>query len=309
MGNEKKDKTIIRTRKNRENPYVMVDKYGINDERLSLKAKGLLITLLSRPDDWQFYMNELAKTCKDGIDSIRTALNELRKFNYVEMERVRNEKGQLKHTEYIVYERPIENEKLEIPCDSKDEARTGKSNLGEKPRMGKSNPGESNLGESYFGQTYSGESNATNKRSLLNNELTKNDDDDLNKKTRAREKEENNISAEDYAWNKDTVALTLQIEGVPGEMIAEVLEQMKPDDFFPADVVRMSVQAYRDKLQRGERVSAPGPWFIKTLRTAKTAMIGQASMQSVHNSRMEGIEDTKTLPGSFPFYNWLEGEE
>jgi hypothetical protein len=105
-----KDKTIIRTRKNRENPYVMVDKYGINDERLSLKAKGLLVTLLSRPDDWQFYMSELAKTCKDGIDSVRSALNELRKYGYVSMERVRNEKGQLKHTEYVVYERPFEEQ-------------------------------------------------------------------------------------------------------------------------------------------------------------------------------------------------------
>ncbi|MEV2909470.1 helix-turn-helix domain-containing protein [Paenibacillus larvae] len=74
--------TIIRTNKH-ENPYVMIDKYGFNDERLSWKAKGLLGYLLSKPDDWQIYECDLIKQSADGRDSVRTALRELEKFGYL----------------------------------------------------------------------------------------------------------------------------------------------------------------------------------------------------------------------------------
>ena len=41
-GNSKNDKTIIRVAKNKDNPYVMMNKAGLNDSRLSFKAKGIL---------------------------------------------------------------------------------------------------------------------------------------------------------------------------------------------------------------------------------------------------------------------------
>ncbi|KXG73769.1 hypothetical protein AN619_29030 [Thermotalea metallivorans] len=37
--------TIIRVQKNKENPYVMINKQFLSDERLSWKAKGLLILI------------------------------------------------------------------------------------------------------------------------------------------------------------------------------------------------------------------------------------------------------------------------
>ncbi len=44
-------KTIVRVNK-RSNPYVVIDKTALNDDRLSWKAKGVLCYLLSLPDDW-----------------------------------------------------------------------------------------------------------------------------------------------------------------------------------------------------------------------------------------------------------------
>lgn len=116
---QEKTNTIIRTSK-RENPYVMIDKYGLNDERLSWKAKGLLAYLLSKPDDWQVYESDLIKRAADGRDSVRTGLRELEKFGYLSRRQIRGENGSFGHMEYIVYERPITlDDTEEITADGK----------------------------------------------------------------------------------------------------------------------------------------------------------------------------------------------
>lgn len=110
---------IIRTSK-RENPYVMIDKYGLNDERLSWKAKGLLAYLLSKPDDWQVYESDLIKRAADGRDSVRTGLRELEKYGYLSRRQIRGENGSFGHLEYSVYERPITlDDTEEITADGK----------------------------------------------------------------------------------------------------------------------------------------------------------------------------------------------
>lgn len=142
--------TIIRTNK-RENPYVMIDKFGLNDDRLSWKAKGLLAYLLSKPDDWKIYERELIKRSTDGRDAVRTGLRELEKYGYMSRRQLRNEDGSFSAMEYIVYERPIE-----IPDP---EAVNGKSVDGEQPQT--ENP--------------STENPLTENPPLLNNDLIKND--------------------------------------------------------------------------------------------------------------------------------------
>jgi len=99
--------TIIRTNK-RENPYVIIDKHGLNDDRLSWKAKGLLAYLLSKPDNWQVYERDLIKRATDGRDAVRTGLRELEKYGYLARRQIRREDGSFGHMEYVVYERPIE---------------------------------------------------------------------------------------------------------------------------------------------------------------------------------------------------------
>lgn len=97
---------IIRVQKDKDNPYVVVNKIFLNENRLSLKAKGLLAYLLSLPDNWKIYIKELEKHHKDGRESISTAINELIKYKYMHRIRVR-EKGQFKGYCYKVYEKPV----------------------------------------------------------------------------------------------------------------------------------------------------------------------------------------------------------
>jgi hypothetical protein len=97
-------KTMIRIEKSRD--FSIINNTGLRDRILSWKAKGLLAYLLSLPDDWQIYVEELSNHSRDGIDSTSSAMKELSKNGYILRERLRNEKGQLKNYLYIVYEVP-----------------------------------------------------------------------------------------------------------------------------------------------------------------------------------------------------------
>ena len=90
--------------------YTVMANYHLKDKRLSLKAKGLLSVMLSLPDDWNYNMKGLARLSKDGLDSVRSTVNELERYGYVTRRRIRTETGQLADTEYLVRERPLDQE-------------------------------------------------------------------------------------------------------------------------------------------------------------------------------------------------------
>ena len=90
--------------------FTVMANYHLKDRRLSLKAKGLLSVMLSLPDDWNYNMKGLARLSKDGLDSVRSTVNELERYGYVTRRRIRTETGQLADTEYLVRERPLDQE-------------------------------------------------------------------------------------------------------------------------------------------------------------------------------------------------------
>ena len=99
---------IYRVNKDKNNPYVMMNKYGLYDTELSWKAKGLLAHLLSRPDDWQVYEIEIQKHARDGRQSTRSAIKELIEKGYIDRTQKRDDKGKFIGYEYDVYEIPAE---------------------------------------------------------------------------------------------------------------------------------------------------------------------------------------------------------
>ncbi|MDH9921946.1 DnaD domain protein [Staphylococcus hominis] len=86
--------------------FVTVHKSFIHDDNLSWKAKGILLYLLSRPDDWQIYETELVRHSTDGLSGLKTGIKELEKVGYIQRTRKRDDKGRLKEYEYVVYEKP-----------------------------------------------------------------------------------------------------------------------------------------------------------------------------------------------------------
>jgi len=110
--------------KDKSNPYVMLNKTFLNDSNLTAKAKGILSYLLSLPDDWKIYEDEIITHFADGRDSIRNGIKELINNGYIEKERVRNQYGQLKGCNYSVYEIPTKNVKSNV-----GDSNTGESNI------------------------------------------------------------------------------------------------------------------------------------------------------------------------------------
>ncbi|MTV23035.1 conserved phage C-terminal domain-containing protein [Staphylococcus delphini] len=88
--------------------FVTVHKHFIYDSNLSAKAKGILLYLLSRPDDWKIYTSEIEKNMSDGQKSINSGVNELIKNKYIHRTQKRNDSGVFNGYEYLVYEKSTE---------------------------------------------------------------------------------------------------------------------------------------------------------------------------------------------------------
>ena len=87
--------------------YTVMSNYHLRDKTISFKAKGLLSLMLSLPEDWDYTLVGLTRISLEGKDAIRAAVVELEKAGYVTRSRVRNEKGHLQGTEYVIRERPV----------------------------------------------------------------------------------------------------------------------------------------------------------------------------------------------------------
>ena len=80
--------------------------HHLRNEKLSLKAKGLLSMMLSLPEDWNYTTRGLAKICKEGVDAIGGALRELETAGYIVRHQMRDRQGRISDTEYVIYEQP-----------------------------------------------------------------------------------------------------------------------------------------------------------------------------------------------------------
>lgn len=93
---------VFRVEKNAN--YTVMSNFHFKEKEMSLKAKGLLSLMLSLPDTWDYSIGGLVSVCKEGEKSIKTALQELRKFGYLKMNR-RHFNGRY-DWEYVIYECP-----------------------------------------------------------------------------------------------------------------------------------------------------------------------------------------------------------
>lgn len=96
---------VFRVEKTKD--FTVMSNHHLRNTELSLKAKGLLSLMLSLPEDWDYTTKGLAHICRDGVDSITTALKELERHGYLTRQRLRNENGQLGDIEYTIHEKPV----------------------------------------------------------------------------------------------------------------------------------------------------------------------------------------------------------
>lgn len=164
--------TVFRVEKNKN--YTTISNHHLQDRNLSLKAKGLLTLILSLPPDWDMTLKGLVSLSGDGVDSVRSGIQELEKAGYLRRSRSRNNLGQLLCTEYTIYEHAVtENVASETEIDDNlniiysEESHVGKSNVDKNSHIGKSDVDKnttekienSQIGFSNIGKPYIGKSN------------------------------------------------------------------------------------------------------------------------------------------------------
>lgn len=95
---------IIRSDKAKGN-FTQMSNDIINRNDLSWEAKGLMFYLLSKPDNWNFYTDEIIKHCNCGIKKLRGMMGELKELGYLEIIPIRSN-GKFNDYEWIVTEEP-----------------------------------------------------------------------------------------------------------------------------------------------------------------------------------------------------------
>jgi len=93
-----------------KNRYGVIPNQILNDENLSLKAKGMFGYLQSKPDGWSFSVKRIALQMKDGETSVMSAIKELEKAKLLKRVPVKDKEGKWNGYDYILSEKPsLEN--------------------------------------------------------------------------------------------------------------------------------------------------------------------------------------------------------
>ena len=98
---------IVRVRKRKERPYVMLETATLRMKHVSFKARGLWAMCMSYPDHWEFRMRHLVSMSeREGKASVCSALEELKAVGLVTYEQERRESGRMGAGRWTIYENP-----------------------------------------------------------------------------------------------------------------------------------------------------------------------------------------------------------
>lgn len=91
---------VFRIEKNSD--FTIMPNYPFRDMRLSFKGRGLLGTMLTLRDDWDYTLAGLTKISPHGKSYVSTGLNELERLGYLERRQLRDDQGRFIDTEYAM---------------------------------------------------------------------------------------------------------------------------------------------------------------------------------------------------------------
>ena len=94
-------KTVVTKKGN----FTTIHNKLITDNSISLKAKGIMLYMLSKPAGWNYNPKDIANNSKDGLDSVYSGLKELIEAKYIS--RRKNKDGTV---DYFVFEDNSEND-------------------------------------------------------------------------------------------------------------------------------------------------------------------------------------------------------
>lgn len=104
---------IVRS-KRPEKHYTVLGNDIIRDQRLSWRARGILIYLLSMPENWKTTASWLTANGQEGRDAVRIALSELETVGYLQRRKHQDDRGRWSTATYV-YDCPQNPQALSTP--------------------------------------------------------------------------------------------------------------------------------------------------------------------------------------------------
>ena len=106
---------VFRVRKNRD--FTVITNSVFKDRRLSTKAKGILVEMLSLPENWDYTLKGLTTLFSDGMDSIRQGIKELEENGYIMCLSRCLQQNSVKHGDLRTESQSVKNSCI-LPTDS-----------------------------------------------------------------------------------------------------------------------------------------------------------------------------------------------
>lgn len=100
---------------NTQKPFVVVNKAIAMDKDLNMRDRGMMLTLISFPPEWNFSIKGLEKIVPDGRDAISSSLQRLEEKQYLVRIQERDEKGKFADTKIYINPNPKENPVTDEP--------------------------------------------------------------------------------------------------------------------------------------------------------------------------------------------------
>lgn len=165
--------------KKKTSNFTIVSNAILQDKNLSLKAKGLLITLLSLPPRWHFTEKGLAAATGEGLASIRSGLKELEENKYLYRYQSKAQ-GKFANMNYIVFEEPTD---VTNNLQDSDDLPICENQITDSAEIQKTVMRKSDIGKNDIGKTT--QYNTYNNKELkkIKNQVNNSDNNALNDNT------------------------------------------------------------------------------------------------------------------------------
>lgn len=109
--------------------FTMISNHVLRDKELSLKDRGVLCTISSLPDGWEFSIAGLSSILPDGVDAIRSSVIKLERLGYMVRTKMRGKDGK------YVSEIEVFEKRSTMGDSPSREIRHGETNTEEPPRV------------------------------------------------------------------------------------------------------------------------------------------------------------------------------
>lgn len=110
----------------RNKNYTTISNVISKDKRVGLSERGLFLTIMSLPDNWNLSISGLEEILLESKDKISKTINKLIELGYCERVQVKNEKNHFKGYDYTFYENPKTKEKPKPTFTKQEKPKTEK---------------------------------------------------------------------------------------------------------------------------------------------------------------------------------------